>query len=91
MLALQGKRGYHLNMSGLQHWLKGERGRTAALAKACGVTHAAVRQWSVGRVPAERVLQIESHTGLSRHVLRPDVFGGDQLPGSFGMRIQEAA
>lgn len=28
-----------------------------------------------GRVPAERVLDIEKATGISRHELRPDVFG----------------
>lgn len=28
-----------------------------------------------GRAPAERVLDIERLTGISRHVLRPDIFG----------------
>lgn len=28
-----------------------------------------------GQVPAERVLQVESLTGISRHELRPDIFG----------------
>ena len=28
-----------------------------------------------GRVPAHRVLDVERITGISRHVLRPDVFG----------------
>lgn len=28
-----------------------------------------------GRVPPERVLEVESVTGISRHDLRPDIFG----------------
>lgn len=28
-----------------------------------------------GRIPPERVLEIETLTGVSRHCLRPDVFG----------------
>lgn len=35
-----------------------------------------VANWRArGRVPAERVLEIEALTGVSRHDLRPDVFG----------------
>lgn len=28
-----------------------------------------------GQIPAERVLDVEMATGISRHLLRPDVFG----------------
>jgi DNA-binding transcriptional regulator YdaS (Cro superfamily) len=49
-------------------------GSVAALAALAGVTPQAISQWR-NRVPAERVLLIESLTGISRHVLRPDVFG----------------
>ena len=47
------------------------------IASACEVTPAAVRHWVAGlrKVPAEHVLTIEARTGVSRHVLRPDVFG----------------
>ncbi|MDK4703873.1 Cro/CI family transcriptional regulator [Rhizobium sp. CNPSo 4062] len=49
-------------------------GGPAALAKALGgVTSQAVSQWK--KVPAERVLDVERITGISRHELRPDVFG----------------
>jgi len=35
-----------------------------------------VANWRTrGRVPPERVLEIEALTGVSRHDLRPDVFG----------------
>lgn len=49
-------------------------GGPAALAKALGgVSSQAVSQWK--KVPAERVLDVERITGISRHELRPDVFG----------------
>jgi DNA-binding transcriptional regulator YdaS (Cro superfamily) len=49
-------------------------GGPAALAKALGrVTPQAVSQWK--KIPAERVRDVERVTGISRHDLRPDVFG----------------
>lgn len=48
-------------------------GGIVALAKALGITKGAVSQWE--RVPAEHVLSVEHLTGVSRHDLRPDVFG----------------
>lgn len=49
-------------------------GGPAAAAKAIGgLKSQAISQWK--RVPAERVLAVESLTGISRHILRPDVFG----------------
>lgn len=53
---------------------KEKAGGPAALAKALGgVSSQAVSQWK--KVPAERVLDVERITGISRHELRPDVFG----------------
>lgn len=43
------------------------------LAKELGITHGAICQWQ--NVPPERVLAVEQLTGISRHVLRPDVYG----------------
>jgi DNA-binding transcriptional regulator YdaS (Cro superfamily) len=37
------------------------------------LTSQAISQWE--KVPAGRVLQVEAVTGLSRHDLRPDIFG----------------
>lgn len=53
---------------------KNDAGGPAALAKALGgLTSQAVSQWK--KIPAERVLDVERITGISRHELRPDVFG----------------
>lgn len=48
-------------------------GGPAALARELKISTAAVSQWR--RVPIDRVLKIEEITGLSRHQLRPDVYG----------------
>lgn len=35
-----------------------------------------VMNWRTrGKVPADRVLDVEAATGISRHTLRPDIFG----------------
>ena len=47
-------------------------GGLSALARLLGVKHPTFYRWS--RVPAERVLQIERVTGVSRHELRPDLY-----------------
>ncbi|TKT58333.1 helix-turn-helix domain-containing protein [Rhizobiaceae bacterium LC148] len=48
-------------------------GSASELARRLGLTPAAVLQWD--KVPATRVLAVEQVTGVSRHSLRPDVFG----------------
>lgn len=46
------------------------------LAKAVGVRHQSVHSWvRRGLVPAKRAIAVEEATGVSRHILRPDVFG----------------
>lgn len=52
--------------------LRKERGLAGKIADACGITREAVWLWT--RVPAERVLVVERVTGLSRHLLRPDIY-----------------
>ncbi len=47
-------------------------GSTVKLSKILGVTSQAISQWK--RIPAERVLDIERATGVSRHELRPDIY-----------------
>ena len=48
-------------------------GGVVALARELGIKHNALYSWN--RVPAERVLDIERITGISRHEQRPDIFG----------------
>ena len=51
-------------------------GTQQALADKLGIKSASISEWKArGRVPAERVAAIEAATGVSRHDLRPDVFG----------------
>ena len=49
-------------------------GSQIALAEAMGVSPQAVNKWKSSRVPAERVLDFERVTGLSRHEIRPDIY-----------------
>lgn len=48
----------------------GSRTKLAARLK---ITPSAITQWRA--VPPEHVLDVEDMTGISRHLLRPDVFG----------------
>lgn len=51
-------------------------GTQQALADALGIRSASISEWKArGRIPAERVLDVETVTGVSRHALRPDIFG----------------
>ncbi|ABS12951.1 hypothetical protein Oant_0220 [Brucella anthropi ATCC 49188] len=50
-----------------------EVGGVVALARALNIKHTAMYSWK--RVPAERVLEIERVSGISRHELRPDLYG----------------
>jgi DNA-binding transcriptional regulator YdaS (Cro superfamily) len=52
-------------------------GSQVRLAEICGVSQPTVWGWinkGSGRIPAEYVLLIERELGLSRHVLRPDIY-----------------
>jgi DNA-binding transcriptional regulator YdaS (Cro superfamily) len=50
-----------------------QAGSVSDLAESLGITPQTVSQWA--RVPAERALQVEGITGVSRHILRPDIYG----------------
>lgn len=51
-------------------------GLTKAAAALAIDNPSVVANWRARRrVPAERVLEVESLTGISRHELRPDIFG----------------
>ena len=47
-------------------------GSVVELARGLGIKHPALFRWR--QVPAERVLQIEKLTGISRHDMRPDIY-----------------
>jgi TorA maturation chaperone TorD/DNA-binding transcriptional regulator YdaS (Cro superfamily) len=55
-------------------------GGIGALARKIGISQPSVSNWS--RVPAERVLSVEAATGVSRAVLRPDLYA--EHPGLCG-------
>ena len=48
--------------------------RLEDLAALLGVDKGTLSRWENGRVPAERVLEVERVTGVSRHDLRPDLY-----------------
>lgn len=50
----------------------GSQGR---LARALGLKQQTIFGWKErGKVPAERVIEVERLTGVSRHDLRPDIY-----------------
>jgi TorA maturation chaperone TorD/DNA-binding transcriptional regulator YdaS (Cro superfamily) len=48
-------------------------GGVAQLARTIGIAQPSVSNWN--RVPAQRVIAVEAATGVSRKVLRPDLYG----------------
>lgn len=59
-------------MTSVQKIFDQERGLRLRIARSLRITHSAVSQWR--RVPATRVLDVERVSGISRHVLRPDLY-----------------
>lgn len=58
----------------LKHRLFRDRSMTS-VADELGVDISTVSQWlRRGNIPAERVLALEAATGVSRHILRPDIY-----------------
>ena len=58
--------------TGLQEAIRAA-GSVSQLARRIGISQPSVSNWD--RIPAERVLSVESATGVNRAVLRPDLFG----------------
>jgi len=50
------------------------------LARMASVDKASVSRWMKGRVPAERVLEVERLTSIPRHLLRPDLYPAPTSP-----------
>jgi TorA maturation chaperone TorD len=55
-------------------------GGVGALARKIGISQPSVSNWA--RIPAERVLSVEAATGVSRAILRPDLYA--EHPGAGG-------
>lgn len=51
-------------------------GGPSALASRLGISREAVSQWR--RVPAERVIAVETATGVPRRDLRPDIYPNEK-------------
>lgn len=54
-------------------------GGVSELARQIGISQPSVSNWI--RIPAERVVSVESATGVDRAVLRPDLYGGKKMAG----------
>jgi TorA maturation chaperone TorD len=65
--------------SGLDEAIRAAGG-IGALARKIGISQPSVSNWA--RIPAERVLSIEAVTGVSRTILRPDLYA--EYPGTAG-------
>jgi transcriptional regulator with XRE-family HTH domain len=61
----------------LRNWRKKVNLTQADAARLLGVTAAQISRYEAGKrqIAPERVVKFEKITGISRHVLRPDVFG----------------
>lgn len=55
-----------------------QAGGPAAVAKLFGISSQAVSQWKT--IPVDRVLRLEEASGVSRHEMRPDVYGPPPEP-----------
>lgn len=58
-----------------------EAGGPAALARKLGITSQAISQWG-DRIPAGHVLKVERASGVSRHLLRPDLYPVEEKAGA---------
>lgn len=62
-----------IEQSPLAQYREANRKTLDELGTALGVDKSTMLRWERGRVPAERVLDVERLTGISRDVLRPDL------------------
>lgn len=53
-------------------------GTQKLLAQKLGITEQAVGKWKDRKIPVMRAIQIESEIGVSRFVIRPDIYTNDQ-------------
>lgn len=60
-------------MTGMQ-LIRSKKGLSALVARELGISRGAVSMWQ--DVPLDRLLEIERVTGISRVLLRPDMYAG---------------
>lgn len=72
--------------AGLEQAIKAAGG-VASLARAIGIAQPSISAWS--RIPAERVLAVETLTQVPRFVLRPDLYGSAEDDRSAKLDIDE--
>jgi molybdopterin-guanine dinucleotide biosynthesis protein B len=60
-------------------------GGVSELARRLGLSQPSISNWT--HVPAERVVAVEAFTGISRAVLRPDLYGGGTAKAAGATRI----
>jgi TorA maturation chaperone TorD len=72
--------------AGLEHAINAAGG-VASLARALGIAQPSVSAWS--RIPAERVLAVESLTRVHRFLLRPDLYGPSEGQLSLTSEVDE--
>jgi DNA-binding transcriptional regulator YdaS (Cro superfamily) len=63
------------NQSPLRRYRENSQRTLESLGGEFGINKSTMMRWEEGRVPAERVLEVERFTGISRHELRPDIYG----------------
>ena len=61
------------NQQAVDAAIKAAGGRRS-LANALGISYEAVRLWK--EIPVKRIAKVSELTGIPRHELRPDIFGG---------------
>ncbi len=64
-------------------------GGISELARRLGISQPSVSNWT--RVPAERVLAVEAISGVSRSILRPDLYGDETPDDNNGIDVIDAA
>lgn len=59
-------------------------GSQSAFGRLLGKRQSTIHSWLIGPgvVPPEHVIAVEAATGISRHVLRPDIYPTDPAPQS---------
>ena len=63
-------------------------GGVSELARQIGISQPSVSNWT--RVPAERVVAVETATGVDRKILRPDLYGEPQVNAVAGDEVAAA-